>query len=135
MESWVWSAEETEINMPSSVSNLLTPPGLVGSHKHVKGKTGDPIASIHPVPSVVEACVKTERGTRLLMPEETSRGLGVPKEWKVDPRTIAKGSLEQTTSLFHWECLSSTLSRMDCAKPEPFSNPPLLTWNEMRNKT
>ena len=108
---WFWSPEETEIDTPRPMSNLLTPPGLVGSHKYVNGRRGDPIAFIHPMPAVMGAYVQTERGTRRLMPEETSRGLGVPKEWKIDPKKITKGSLERTTSLFHWEYLSATLSR------------------------
>jgi hypothetical protein len=117
------------------MSNLLTPPGLVGSHKYVEGRKGDPIAIIHPMPSVMGAYVQTERGTRRLMPEESGRGLGVPKEWRIDPKTITKGSLERTTSLFHWEYLSSTLSRVnrEVTKVEP--RPPVLTWSEMRNKT
>ena len=133
---WVWSTEETEFDTPRPMSNLLTPPGLVGSHKYVEGRRGDPIAIIHPMPSIMGAYIQTERGTRRLMPEETSRGLGVPKEWKIDPKSITKGALERTTSLFHWEYLSSTLSRVDrtsTAKSEPL--PPSLTWREMRDKT
>jgi hypothetical protein len=34
---WVWSAEETKIGASRPMSNLLTPPGLVGSHKCVSG--------------------------------------------------------------------------------------------------
>jgi hypothetical protein len=132
---WVWGTEETEIDIPRPMSNLLIPPGLVGSHKYVSGRSGDPIAIVHPVPSVMGAYIKTERGTRRLMPEETSRGLGVPKEWKVDPKRITKGSLERTTSLFHWEYLSTTLSRAGRAevKSDPFPRP-LLSWKEMRDK-
>jgi hypothetical protein len=132
---WVWSTEETEINTPRPMSNLLTPPGLVGSHKYVSGRSGDPVAIIHPMPSVMGAYVETERGTRRLMPEETSRGLGVPKEWKVDPKKITKGSLERTTSLFHWEYLSTTLSRVERAKAKSDPLPRPLNWNEMRDKT
>jgi hypothetical protein len=83
---WVWSTEETEIDTPRPMSNLLTPPGFVGSHKYVEGRKGDPIAIIHPMPSVMGAYVQTERGTRRLMPEESGRGLGVPKEWRIDPK-------------------------------------------------
>jgi hypothetical protein len=41
---WIWNAEETEIDSVRPVSNLLTPPGLVGSHKYVTGRSGDPVA-------------------------------------------------------------------------------------------
>jgi hypothetical protein len=129
---WVWSAEEADIDTPRPMSNLLTPPGLVGSHKYVEGRMGDPIAVVHPMPSIMGAYVQTERGTRRLMPEETSRGLGVPKEWKIDPKNITKGSLERTTSLFHWEYLSSTLSRVATASE---SLPPPLGWKGMRDRT
>ena len=66
---WVWSTEESEVDTPRPMSNLLTPPGLVGSHKYVDGRKGDPIAFIHPMPSMMGAYVQTERGTRRLMPE------------------------------------------------------------------
>ena len=50
---WVWPMEETKIDTPRPMSNLLTPPGLVGAHKYVAGRTGDPIALLHPMPSVM----------------------------------------------------------------------------------
>jgi hypothetical protein len=136
---WIWGPEESEIETPRPMSNLLTPPGLVGSHKYVDGRKGDPVAFIHPMPSSMGAYVQTERGTRRLMPEETSRGLGVPKEWKIDPKKISEGSLERTTSLFHWEHLSSTLSGVAGAlmttatRVEPLLPP--LDWRGMRDKT
>jgi hypothetical protein len=109
------------------MSNLLTPPGLVGSHRYVNGRKGDPIAIAHPMPSVLGAYIQTECGTRRLMPEETSRGLGVPKEWKIDPRKLTKDVLERTTSLFHWEYLSAMLSRVDrpiTTETNPLRQPP-----------
>jgi hypothetical protein len=69
------------------------------------------------------------------MPEETSRGPGVEKEWKVDPKKITKGSLERTTSPFHWEHLSTTLSRVEHTKTKSAPHPNPLKWNEMRDKT
>jgi hypothetical protein len=118
------------------MSNLLTPPGLVRNHRYVHGRYGDPSAHSDPMPAHLGAYVNTERGTRRLMPEESGRGLGIPKEWKVDPKRITKGRLERTTSLFHWEYLSSILSRaariatkLDETIPKP------LTWNELREKS
>jgi hypothetical protein len=114
---------------------FIDPPGLIGSHKYVDGRSGDPIAIVHPMPSVMGAYVQTERGTRRLTPEETSRGLGVPKEWKIDPKNITKGSLERTTSLFHWEYLSTTLSRKERVTVKPDPHPRSLNWDDMRIKT
>jgi hypothetical protein len=133
---WMWSTEETELDTPRPMSNLLTPPGLVRNHRYVQGRSGDPIARSDPMPAHLGAYVDTERGMRRLMPEESGRGLGIPKEWKVEPKRITKGRLERTTSLFHWEYLSSTLSRAarvptkhDGIIPQP------LTWNEVREKS
>jgi hypothetical protein len=65
------------------------------------------------MPCCPGAWIQTERGHRRLLFEETARGLGVPKEWKLEPRKLTKSSLSRTTSLFHWECLTeSLLSRM-----------------------
>jgi hypothetical protein len=129
---WIWQAAETELDAPRPMSNLLTPPGLIRSQKYVQGRTGDPIAQIYPMPSIMGAYMQTERGTRRLMPEETGRGLGVPKEWKIAPKRITQGLLaRRTTSLFHWEYLSTTLSRK--ARPAYQSDgPSSLTWKEMR---
>jgi hypothetical protein len=34
---WVLGKEETELEAPRPMSNLLTPTGLVGSHRYVNG--------------------------------------------------------------------------------------------------
>jgi hypothetical protein len=53
------------------------------------------------------AWIKTEKGTLRVMPEETSKGLGASK----NQRTILTSSiLKNTTSLFHWEYLSMSLT-------------------------
>jgi hypothetical protein len=59
------------------------------------------------MPSHMGAWVETEKGIRRLMPEETSNGLGAPKE---DRTTLLSSLLRCTTSLFHWEYLSSSLT-------------------------
>jgi hypothetical protein len=117
------------------MSNLLTPPGLVRSNVHVQGRAGDPIAQRDPMPSVMGAYIQTKRGTRRLSPEESSRGLGVPKEWKADPTRITKGLLSRTTTLFHWEYLSSTLSRPARPTTRPDQKSPPLPWSEMRSRS
>jgi hypothetical protein len=135
--SWMWSTEETETDAPRPMSNLLTPPGLIRAHQFVQGRCGDPIAQFDPLPSHLGACANTKRGARRLMPKESGRGLGTPKEWKMDPKRITQGLLDRTTSLFHWECLSSTLSRAArvAAKSDGTTPKPLTCWNEMRDKT
>jgi hypothetical protein len=132
---WVWSTEETEIDTARPMSNLLTPPGLVRSNLYVTGQSGDPIAQRDPMPSIMGACIQTDRGARRLLPEESGRGLGVPKEWKLDPARITKGLLSRTTTLFHWEHLSSTLSRKARPAAAPSPESPAISWNELRNKT
>jgi hypothetical protein len=77
-----------EIDTPRPMSDLLTPPGLVRSHNYVDGRVGDTIALLDPMPPTMGAYVQTTRGTQRLMPEETGRGLGIPKEWKIDPNHI-----------------------------------------------
>jgi hypothetical protein len=117
---WMWSTEETEIDTARPMSNLLTPPGLIRSHLYVNGRMGDPIAQYDPMPSIMGAYIQTDRGTRRLLPEESGRGLGIPKEWKLSPGRITKGLLSRTTTLFHWEYLSGTLSR--ASRPASITN-------------
>ena len=131
---WMWGTEETELETARPMSNLLTPPGLVRA-SYVQGRTGDPIAHRDPMPSTMGAYIQTERGARRLLPEESSRGLGVPKEWRVESKRITKGLLERTTTLFHWEYLSSTLSRPARPMPSQKGKAPALSWSELRNKT
>jgi hypothetical protein len=132
---WIWNREETETESPRPMSNLLTPPGLVGAHKYVNGRTGDPIAFLEPMPSSMGAYIQTERGTRRLMPEESGRGLGIPKEWKIDPKGITNGLLKHTTNLFHWEYLSATLSRAAGETKESKPLPQPLTWKAVKNES
>jgi hypothetical protein len=61
------------------------------------------------MPCCPGAWIQTERGHRRLLFEETAQGLGVPKEWKLEPRKLTKSSLSRTTSLFHWEYLTESL--------------------------
>jgi hypothetical protein len=129
---WLWGTEETGADTPRPMSNLLTPPGLIRAHTYVTGRTGDPVAHIHPMPSLIGAYIQTERGTRRLLPEESGRGLGLPKEWQISPKRITSGLLARTTSLFHWEYLSATLLR----EARPVTNPdPLLTGPELKDRT
>jgi hypothetical protein len=59
------------------------------------------------MPRHMGAWIETgEKGNRRLMPEETSKGLGALKEERT---TLSASMLLCTTSLFHWEYLSSSL--------------------------
>jgi hypothetical protein len=58
------------------------------------------------MPSHLRAWLETKKRIQHLMPEETSKGLRAPKEERM---TLSASILKCTTSLFHWECLSSSL--------------------------
>jgi hypothetical protein len=94
---------------PPTSSNLLTPPGLVRSNLYVHGRVRDPMSRLDPMPMIMGAYVQTERCTRRLCQKNRTR-IGNSKEWKIDPRKITKGML-QNNHLFHWEYMPSTLSR------------------------
>jgi hypothetical protein len=70
------------------------------------------------MPSTVGAWIPTEKGIRRVSLEETSRGLGLPKDTVVK---VTAPLLEQTTSLFHWEYLSASLlmTKKEAASPPP----------------
>ena len=109
---WQWPAFEKDAFHVRSMSNLLTPPGLVSARDY-GSPTGNcfiPDARVDPMPNRPHAWIKTERGTRRLQFDETARGLGLPKEWKWGTAPLDHGLLSQTTSLFLWEYLSETLS-------------------------
>jgi hypothetical protein len=104
---WTWDKIEAGQEVLRPMSNLLTPPGLVPVRMYDRrtDRTA-PNSRLEPMPSHMGAWVETERGIRRLMPEETSKGLGAPKEERT---TLSASILKCTTSLFHWEYLSSSL--------------------------
>jgi hypothetical protein len=101
-----------------------------------QGQTGDPIAQLDPMPSLMGAYIETDCGARRLLPEESRQGLGIPKEWKVEPNKISKGLLTRRTSLFHWEYLSSPVQIIPSGANGK-SGPPLtfVERNEGQNPT
>jgi hypothetical protein len=107
---WVWNFEENEVSLPRPMSNLLIPAGLLKSSCYVMHADGAPDALTEPMPGSVGAYITTDQGIRRVLPEETGQGLGIPKEWKIEPKDMTRGLLDRTTSLFHWEYLSFTLS-------------------------
>ena len=108
---WEWGPSEGAQQFPRPMSNLLVPPGLLKSPYYVAGRQGDPDSKTEPMPDKVKAYIHTDKGVRRLLPEETGNGLGIPKAWKIDPQQMSRGLLNRTTSIFHWEYLSSTLAR------------------------
>jgi hypothetical protein len=92
------------------MSNLLTPPGLLAWQRgRYGGPANAPDARMEPIPDHVGAWIRTERGSRRLLPEALARRLGVPKEWKLSEAGFTDSVLKQTTSAFHWEHLSELL--------------------------
>jgi hypothetical protein len=130
---WVWATEETESNLPRPMSNLLTPPGLVPRNSYFKGLKGMPDAATCPMPEQLGAFIQTEKGARRVTPEELTRGLGVPKSWKLPVATLTDGLLRRTTSVFHWEYLSESLLRK--AHSKTIETGPLPAFEDLRDRT
>jgi hypothetical protein len=140
--SWTWDEMEPTTDQPRPMSNLLTPPGLVTSSAFVKALAKNPGAKLHPttgpMPPHFGAWVDTDRGPHRLQGDETSRGLGTPKEWSVPPEHLTERLLGETTSVFHWEYLSASLLSMTTnqgqeTKPSPLKTPPSLPGRSHEN--
>jgi hypothetical protein len=118
---WQWPEFEKDAFQVRSMSNLLTPPGLVAARDYgtLARSCYIPDARTEPMPNRPYAGIKAERGTRRLQFDETAWGLGLPKEWKWDTVSLDHGLLSQTTSLFLWEYLSETLSDDSPNEPPP----------------
>lgn len=120
-DQWEWPAMEPEGDTLRPMSNLLTPPGLVGWNKYIKPPSSAPPAlDVHakPMPDQPGSLLSTERGIRRLLPEEIARGLGFPKELGLTP---SASTITRTTSVFHWEFLSESFDRLDGPRPEDLS--------------
>jgi hypothetical protein len=77
-----------------------------------------------------------DRGTHRLLPEESGRGLVVPKERELNPARITKGLLSRTTvTLFHWEHLSATMSQAARSAATPSPESPAILWNNLQAQT
>ena len=109
---WSWPATHPG-DTPRSMSNLLTPDGLVPPHLFLRRPvqhTWDPAHDAMPwCPPRFGSLIRTPRGVRRLQPQELFTGLGLPS---APPHVLASGStfLRHTTSLFHWEYLGSAFS-------------------------
>ena len=104
---WKWDATEGASEVVRPMSNLLTPPGLVPTNLYDRTSTRNPPdARTDPMPEQAGAWIRTEKGVRRVSLDETSRGLGLPKEMVVH---LTPSLLRNTTSLFHFEYLSPSL--------------------------
>jgi hypothetical protein len=105
------------------MSNLLTPLGLVLRHLYDhRSQRVVPDARVDPMPCYIGAWIQTEKGVRRLMPKETSKGLGAPK---AERPALTASILPSTTSLFHWEYLSSSLTLPSSGDSETKATKPL----------
>ena len=114
-DKWIWA--DIPFDPPiRPMSNLLTPPGLVPKCCYISEEVviqGD--SRTDPMPNKPGARIRTERGVRGLRLDEYCRGLGLSDSLS---KCLPRGVAVRTTSLFHWEYISSSLMS---AKPEPLS--------------
>jgi len=90
-----------------SMSNLLTPLGLVPKRLYLQRKSGHfPHAHRDPMPHQSGAFIETKKGVRCLTADELARGLGILKG---ADQNLREKPLKRTTSLFRWEYLSYSL--------------------------
>jgi hypothetical protein len=108
-ESWRWDTSDRAPDVIRPMGNLLTPPGLVNLRHYVRHPSPDqlPHALRNPMPGRLGAFICTERGVRRVHPDETARGLGIPK---TDSNRATSSMLQRTTSVFHWEYLSASIA-------------------------
>jgi hypothetical protein len=118
---WNWPEFEKDLFHTRSMSNLLTPPGLVSCRDYATPPLMEhiPDARVHPMPNRPQSWIKTNRGFRCLHFDKIVCGLGMPKEWIWGTSPLNHDLLNQTTSLFIWEYLSETLSNDAPNRPLP----------------
>lgn len=110
--TWQWRIPPDDApNRP--MSNLLTVPALLPKGRHhyfsESSVTGNPAnAFTDPVPAQRGALIRTDRGVQRLLNDELARGLGAPKEWKIEETTASAEDLWRSASLFHFEHLSAS---------------------------
>ena len=117
---WRWGEQDADVNA-RPMSNLLTPPGLIRSNKYhthppqTVGGVSDPLTDPMPCGMGIGTppWLRTDRGYRQLELEELGKALGIPTE-----RIASEGKnwytrLAETTSLFHWEYISQSISPKD----------------------
>jgi hypothetical protein len=105
---WMWAPLALSL-LPRPMSNLLTPPGLcrcLFCHAPPNIHCHNP--AIEPLPARLGAWVSFDNlHARPLLPVDFGCSLGIPKHWDVLEALINPCS---TTSVFHWELLSSSFT-------------------------
>ena len=117
---FAWAAQD--LSSQRAMSNLLTPSGLVRcrylpSSADV-GRVYDPG---DPMPSLPGRWISTDRGVRRLLPVEVARGLGASSRWTKDDAPLPDSLLRRSSSIFHWEYISSSILRTRSSPPELIS--------------
>jgi hypothetical protein len=102
--NWTWAEfHPTADDRP--MSNLLRPDGLVPHQKWKNPPDGVKIWDLtDPMPDSWHGWVRTKKGVRQLLPEEIGKGLGCTI---TDNLPTDANSYRSTTSVFHWEYLST----------------------------
>jgi hypothetical protein len=111
---WRWRGKDTHPQM-RPMSNLLVPPGLIPRRAYIRPPVDTHVweAGRDPMPAISGSWISTEQGTRRLLPEELAKALGINKEKLSDSTETNARTLRNTTSIFHWEYLSDSLSFQD----------------------
>ena len=115
---WHWPSVPLETPV-RTMSNLLTPPGLVPKYKYIKKPKGRSVCALSdPMPIHPGALIRTERGVRGLLLDEFCRGLGYLKS---EAAEVSQPVAMRTTPVFHWEFLSTALSGCPAKVAVPLS--------------
>lgn len=112
-EGWQWP--ESLRTLPvRPMANLLCSPAFVPRKVQCPvAQMGDmeqvPEVDTDSMPSHPSSWIRTDAGVHHVLGDELAPGLGVPKHWCADKAHLTGAPLHQTTSVFHWECLTPTL--------------------------
>jgi hypothetical protein len=127
---WRWQdLEKSDSQVRRPMSNLLTPSGLLP--RNTTYSTNRPKSyprwNQDPMPPKPGYFIETEKGVRRVLIDEFVRGLGLPKAVAELPSEVTKPLVNHTTSLFHWEylstCLTSVVARSVKTTPAPKVDP------------
>ena len=136
LPEWKWqNLERSDSGVQRPMSNLLTPPGLLPrniSYHQSSGKSC-PKWDRDPIPSRPGLFIETEKGIRRVLLEEFVRGLGLPKSTLEMPHAALKALAGHSTSLFHWEYLSTCL--LELVQNSPQKQATSLTGPSLNSKT
>ena len=66
-------------------------------------------AQTEPMPKKIGDLIKTNKGTRHLLADEYTRGIGVPKDWMPDQQKVTAVLASNTTNINIWEAAGAVL--------------------------